>query len=76
MRYVGALGSYAGLVGAFTLGACSPKENLPLPAPAIVAAPYAQAAVDRSGPVNASDLNLLYVTDRALREDPQTSVPS
>ena len=46
MRYMGAFGSSAGLIGAALLSACSPKDGLPGPTPAIFAAPRNQSMVD------------------------------
>ncbi len=77
MRYMGAFGSSAGLIGAALLSACSPKDGLPGPTPAIYAAPQNQAAVDSAQSMSASeDLDLVYVTDRKQIADPQTGALS
>ena len=74
MHHRAALGFCAGLMGSALLGACSSNEGLLAPTSAIFSAPQNRAPVDSAQPINATgDLNLLYVTDRALTADPQTN---
>ena len=72
-----ALGFYAGLVGLALLSACSATEGLLTPTPANFAAPQDRTPLNSARPIYASsDLNLLYVTDRAPIADPQTNALS
>jgi hypothetical protein len=68
---------YVGLPGMALLSACSPTEGLLTPTPTNFAAPQDRAPVNSAQPLStANDLNLLYVTDRALIADPQTNALS